>query len=164
MIKMSSIFNHKRVDWNPIFNDLFSKIKSQKGNVPLFHENKSFPQVVKLPRSNFLLTHSVLQKKIAYLLIILYFVLQTPFWLKEVQVDKEHWIQPKIDEEKGMATYNEIKLSRTLQVEVCTFQKQIYHKLCINIVNFLCFKNIYQILKWVEGKTNVKVRLRTKLP
>ena len=161
---MSSIFNHKRVDWNPKFNDLFSKIKSQKGNVPLSHENKSFPQIVKLSTKQLSVNAFSLAKKIAYLLIILYFVLQTPFWLKEVQVDKEHWIQPKIDEEKGMATYNEIKHSRTLEVEVCTFQKQIYHKLCINIVNFLCFKSIYQILKWVEGKTNVKVRLRTKLP
>lgn len=142
----------------------FQRSNLKKGTCHYFMKTNLFHKLSNFPRSNFLLTHSALQKKIAYLLIILYFVLQTPFWLKEVQVDKEHWIQPKIDEEKGMATYNEIKHSRTLQVEVCTFQKQIYHKLCINIVNFLCFKSIYQILKWVEGKTKVKVRLRTKLP
>ena len=46
-----------------------------------------------------------------------------------------------------MATYNEIKLYRTLQVEVCIFQKKKnYHKLCISIVDFLYFKTIYHKL------------------
>lgn len=43
MLKMRSIFNHKRVDWTPKFNDLFSKIKSRK-MCHNFMNKKSFPQ------------------------------------------------------------------------------------------------------------------------